>query len=199
PLTQPLAPLALAAWLLAQPLLAAAAVQALGYQFEPGLAASAWRRGLPALLLWLAAAVLVAGMVGFAFWRVLDTAALGWVLGTSAAATAAWLLLWRAWPAVVLPFLWHQATALQGPWPFAAALGSIAFARRILQRGDAGAARGLLAAAAVLLLATAPAALLVLSLRGLVAAPWPWWIALALLAAPLPLGPGAGAAAALSG
>lgn len=174
-------------WLLAQPLLAAAAVRALGYQFEPSLAGSAWRRGVPALLLWCAALLVLVLLAGAPFWRVLETAALGWVLGFSAALTVAWLLLWRAWPAPALPFLWEPAPALHGPWPWATAAGCVAFARRILLGGEAGAARGLLSAAAVLLLLAGPAALATLAWRGSTAMAAPGWMVLALLAAPLHL------------
>ena len=171
---------ALLPWLLAQPLLAAAAVQALGMQFEPGFARSAWRRGLPALLLWLAGLLAVALLAGWQFLKVLDTAALGWVLATSAALTAAWLLLWRVWPATALPFLWQPALQLTGAWPLGAAAGSLRFARRILQGGDAGAVRGLLAAAAQLLLLAVPLGLAVLAVRGTADLELAWWAAAAL-------------------
>ena len=185
-------------WLLAQPLLAAAAVQALGMQFELGLAASAWRRGAPALLLWLLGAALLALLAGGPFLRVLDTAALGWVLGTSATLTAAWLLLWRAWPAATLPFLWQPALQLRR-WPLGVAAGSLRFARRILQGGDAGAVRGLLAAAAQLLLLAAPLALALLASRGQgQGLPLAWWL-LSLSAPLLHLALVAAAASALCG
>ena len=168
-------PWALAPWLLAQPLLAAAAVRALGYQFEDTLLRSAWRRGVPALLLWSLALLAVAGLGGWPFWQVLETAALGWVFAVSAALTLAWMLLWRAWPAPTLPYLWQPAPDLDGPWPLVAASGSVAFARRILRGGEAGAARGLCAAAAVLLLLAVPAALALLALRSATGLQPPWW------------------------
>jgi len=188
----------LAPWLLAQPLLAAAAVQLLGMQFESGFARSAWRRGLPTLLLWSAGMALVALLAAWPFLRVVETAALAWVLGTSAALTIAWLLLWRSWPAAALPFLWQPALALTRGWPLGAAAGSLRFARRILQGGDAGMVRGLLAAAAQLLLLALPLGLALLAARGSTAPGALWW-SLAALAPLLHLGLVAASARALTG
>ena len=175
---------ALAGWLLAQPLLAVAAVRALGCEFESGFTASLWRRGVPALLLWILGLLCLAVLAGWPLWRLLDTAALAWVLALSAALTAAWLLLWRAWPAPTLPFLWQAAN--RRSWPFGVAAGSLAFAHRILGGGEAGLARGLLVAASVLALLAVPATLALLSARGMGIHPG-WWSALAAAALPLHL------------
>ncbi|HET6604741.1 MAG TPA: ankyrin repeat domain-containing protein [Xanthomonadaceae bacterium] len=124
-----------AAWTLAQPCLLAAAVFALGYQFESGFLASLWRRGVPALLLLALGAGIVAGTTWWPAKQLLTQGSLGAVLALSAIAAAAWLLLWRLWPAPALPFLWEQAAIQARPWPWATARESLRHAGWLATRG----------------------------------------------------------------
>lgn len=141
--------------LLALPLFLQAAVQAAGYRYEAGWFAALRARGAPALMLCLAAAALVGAALAWPLQQLLETAALGAVLWLSAAAAALLLMFWRIWPAPALVFLWDEAIAdgaLHAPWR------SVAMARQLVQAGAEG-GRGLLAAAALLLLLSGALAL----------------------------------------
>jgi ankyrin repeat protein len=141
--------------LLALPLFLLAAVQAAGYRYEAGWWAALRARGLPALLLCLAAVALALALLGWPLARLFASGALGAVLLLSGGAALLLFLLWRTWPAPALVFLWDEAVA-QGT--MRAPARCLSMARDLLLRRETG-ARGWLVASALLLLCAGALAL----------------------------------------
>lgn len=130
--------------LLALPLFLLAAVQLLGYRYEPGWFAALRARGGPALLLCLVGCGTGLALLAWPALALQRSGSLGAVLTLSVAA-AAWLsLLWWTWPAPGLVFLWDDAARRERVTPRVLAL-----ARQLLGDSEGGSGRGLVAALAL--------------------------------------------------
>ncbi len=132
--------------MLALPLQLAGAAWTLGYRAESSLLQLVQRRLWPVAALLLMAGGLITLLLAWPVATLLTAASLSASLLASAAVALGGLVLWRCWPAVVLPLI-DPAVGRRRPGPLVA-LG----AGRRLAHADPSAGRGLLATVLLLLL-----------------------------------------------
>ena len=154
-------PVVLAALLVANAISMTAIARAAGFgvdgRFVDGLA----RRGLAYFVASTAYTTLVAALIAIPCWWLWRDGTLSAALLLSAALVVSLLVLWRTWPAFVLPLLWDDAYPAdeQGSWLATALRRSIAFARHMTRENDLYFSCGLPAGIALLTLAAGALAL----------------------------------------
>lgn len=154
-------PLVLVLFLAGDALMLTAICAGIGFDMDIDFGRSMARRGLTGFVLTSLYTMLLAALLAVpAWWLVHDPSLLG-ALGLSAALLVGLLMLWRLWPAFVLPFVWDDAYPAdgRGSWLLAALRRSMAFARHLTGEHELFFSHGLLSALSLLLVSVGALAL----------------------------------------
>ncbi|MEZ5460208.1 ankyrin repeat domain-containing protein [Dokdonella sp.] len=146
-------PLVLILLLAGDALMLTAICAGIGFDMDLGFGRSVARRGLAGFLLTSLYTVVVAVLLAVPTWWLVQEPSLLGALGLSVALLTGLLILWRFWPAFVLPFVWDDAYPAEGreSWLLAALRRSMAFARHLTGEHELFFSHGLLSALALLL------------------------------------------------
>ncbi|MGB0135361.1 ankyrin repeat domain-containing protein [Dokdonella sp.] len=147
-------PLVLILLLAGNALMLTAICAGIGFDMDLGFSRSVARRGLTGFVMASLYTIVVAALLAVPAWWLVNDPTLMGALGLSAALLIALLLLWRLWPAFVLPFVWDDAYPAEGrgSWLLAALRRSMAFARHLTGEHELFFSHGLMSGLSLLVI-----------------------------------------------